>query len=100
MKERPRRIGKGRTVLAFALGATAGSILALLYAPASGKVTRRRLVMRAQTARRAALRKLGTAQREFAHKAEEVRETATEWIAEHLPNGHARPGRRRVLRHA
>ncbi|MBI4340817.1 MAG: YtxH domain-containing protein, partial [Candidatus Omnitrophica bacterium] len=52
MKEQRRRGGFLRTVAAFGLGATAGSIVALLYAPASGKITRRRLAMRAQVLRK------------------------------------------------
>lgn len=98
----PRRNGRGRTAFAFALGAAAGSIIALLYAPASGEVTRRRLLMKAREAQRKAARKLGQAQKVLACKAEQVRESATEWIAEHVPhNGHGRRApRRRVLRHA
>lgn len=93
MKEQ-RRSTKGKTVVAFALGATIGSIVALLYAPASGKVTRQRLAMKARDARRAAQRKLIQARRVLAHRAEEVRENATEWIQERMQNGHARPRRR------
>ncbi len=104
MKEQPRRNGRGRTVLAFALGATAGSLIALLYAPVSGKVTRRRLLMRARGAQKVVARKFGEAKKAITCKAEEVRDNATEWIAERMPhngNGHARrTTRRRVLRHA
>lgn len=102
MREQPRRIGRGRTVLAFALGAAAGSIIALLYAPASGQVTRRRLMLKAREVQRKAARKFGEAKKVLACKAEEVRESATDWIAEHVPhNGHGqRTSRRRALRHA
>ena len=102
MREQSRRIGRGQAVLAFALGAAAGSIIALLYAPASGQVTRRRLVMKAREAQKKAVRKFGEAKRVRAGKAEAVRETATDWIAEHVPhNGHGRRGpRRRALHHA
>lgn len=104
MKAQPRRNGRGRTMVAFTLGAAAGSILALLYAPASGQVTRRRLMLKARSARKAAARRFVEAKKVIACKAEQVRETATDWIAEHVPhngNGHARRTvRRRVLRHA
>ena len=92
-----------RSTVAFALGATAGSIVALLYAPASGKVTRRQLAMRVRTLKRDAARRLNRTQRELAVRAEHVREAATEWIAEHVPhrNGNGRhPIRHRAIRHA
>ena len=102
MREQPRRIGRGQTVLAFALGAAAGSIIALLYAPASGEMTRRRLLMKARETQRKVARKFGEAKKVLACKAEQVRETATDWIAEHVPhNGHGRrTTRRRALHHA
>lgn len=95
MREQHRRSTKGKTVAAFALGATIGSLVALLYAPASGKVTRQRLAMRARDARRDAQRKLAQARKQLVHRAEAVRENATEWIQERMQNGHARrPARR------
>ena len=98
-QERPRTTGRGRTILAFALGAATGSLVALLYAPASGEVTRRRLLIKAREAKRAVTRKMGQAQKVLARKADQVRETATDWITEHVTNGHAKR-RRQVLRHA
>lgn len=78
-----------------------GSIIALLYAPASGQVTRRRLAMRAQDLKRKAARRLGRTQRRLVNRAEVVRERAQEWITEHMPhtngNGHAK---RRAVHHA
>lgn len=102
MREQPRRIGRGQAVLAFTLGAAAGSIIALLYAPASGQVTRRRLLMKARDAQRKVTRTFGEAKKVIACKAEQVRESATDWITEHVPhNGHGRRSpRRRDLRHA
>lgn len=41
----------GNTLLAFALGALAGAAVALLYAPASGVDTRRKLKDKARTGR-------------------------------------------------
>ena len=99
MKEFRRRGGALRTAGIFALGAALGSIIALLYAPASGKVTRRRLAMKARQLQREAARRLGETQRALVTRAEHVREAATEWIAEHVPNGR-HPVRRRPIRHA
>ena len=102
MKEfRPRRMAL-RTVGAFALGATAGSIIALLCAPASGQVTRRRLAMRLRNIQKEAARRLGRTRRALVTKAEQVRETATDWIEDHLPhrNGNGRHVIRRKVRHA
>ena len=101
MKENRQRGGGLRAFVAFALGATVGSVAALLYAPASGQVTRRRLAMKARALQRDALRRLGQTQRELATKAERVREAATEWITEHVPHGNGRhPIRHRTIRHA
>ena len=100
MKENRQRGTGLRTFVAFALGATVGSIVALLYAPASGQVTRRRLAMKARTLQRAALRRLGETQRALATKAESVREAAAEWIGDHVPHGNGRHTARRPIRHA
>ncbi|MBI3022067.1 MAG: YtxH domain-containing protein [Candidatus Omnitrophica bacterium] len=103
MKE--NRWGRGilRAVAAFSLGATAGSLLTLLYAPASGAFTRRRLVMKARSLQRNAARRFGKTQRVLATKAERVREAASGWITEHLPhrNSNGRhPVRHRKIQHA
>lgn len=100
--------GAGRTIAAFALGATAGSIIALLYAPASGTVTRRRIAMKVQGLQRVAGRKLGQTTRLLARKAELLREVAAErfngarhWVTAHVANGHGkRPLRRRPVHQA
>ena len=55
--QRQQRGGFGRGIVAFTLGATAGSILALLFAPASGEVTRRRIANKMRSARRVATTK-------------------------------------------
>ena len=101
IKENRQRGGGVRTFLAFALGATVGSIVALLYAPASGQVTRRRLAMKARTLQRAALRRLGETQRALATRAERVRDAAAEWIGDHVPHSNGRHTiRHRTIRHA
>lgn len=91
----------------FALGATAGSIVALLYAPASGQVTRRRIGMKFRGLQQATGRKLGQAQRLLARKAQRLQRTAVrklhdarEWVNEHVANGHAKRAGRRALQHA
>ena len=98
MKEQRRRGGAFQTVTAFGLGAAMGSIIALLYAPASGRVTRRRLTLRAQNLRKAAVRRIGQTQKVLACKAGEVREAAGTWIAAHMP--HTNGNGRRVAHHA
>ena len=100
MKEQRRRGGFLRSALAFTLGAAAGSVVALLYAPASGQVTRKRLARRVEGLRREAVRRIGRTRRELATQAEQVREAATDWIAEHVPHGNGRQHIRRVIRHA
>ena len=101
MKENRKRSGTLRAAAVFALGAAAGSIAALLYAPASGRVTRRRLAMKVRNLQRATARRLGQTGRVLANRAESVREAATEWIASHVPHGNGRhPIRHRAIRHA
>jgi hypothetical protein len=101
MAER-RGNGRGRvlrTATAFTLGAALGSVVALLYAPASGKVTRRRLALRVNTLKRTAARRIGQTGRILADKAEDVRDAARGWIVDHMPHGNGRHPRR-VIRHA
>lgn len=94
-----RRGGAVRTVFAFGFGAAVGSLLALLYAPASGAVTRKRLANRIRTMKKGAVRRLGQTQRVLASKAEDVREAATEWISDHMPRNNGN-GRHRALHQA
>ena len=96
MKENRRRGGL-RTFLAFAFGATVGSLVALLYAPASGQITRRRIALKVRNLQRAAARRLGRTQRALATRALQVREAATEWISERFP--HRNGNGRQVIRH-
>lgn len=95
MKENRRRGGAVRTAAAFTIGAAAGSLMALLYAPTSGQVTRKRIAKKMQGLRREASRRLGRTKKVLATQAVQVREAATEWIAEHVPhaNGNGRPHR-------
>lgn len=92
-----------RTVGTFALGAATGGIIALLFAPASGKVTRKRIGMKVKALQRAAATKLTQAQRVLARRAEGLRDVAAErihdareWVVDHMPtNGHAKRQTRR-----
>lgn len=78
----------------FVLGAAAGSVLALLYAPASGRVTRKRISMKFRAVRRSATVLRDQAARKISD--------AREWITAHTTgNGHGRRLRRQhVLHHA
>ena len=87
MKEILQRSGRGRTLIAFALGATAGGIAALLFAPASGRVTRKRIAMGVSKLQRLGVRKLGQIPKLLANKVGYVREAASEWLTEHVANG-------------
>jgi gas vesicle protein len=74
--------------------------VALLYAPASGQVTRRRLAQRARQLRRVAVRRIGQTGRALSSQAERVRDAAGEWIAGHMPQGNGKQAARRPVRHA
>ncbi len=100
--------GAFQTITAFAAGAAIGSVVALLYAPASGTVTRRRIGLKVKEIQRTAGRRLGQTTKLLARKAALLREAAAErfdgarhWVVEQVSNGHAkRPLRHREARHA
>lgn len=82
----------GKTAGAFALGAAAGSTLALLYAPTSGRVTRKKIGQG-----------VSRAQKVLARKAELLKDAATEkltdtkeWLVTRIGNGR-HPAPRRVM---
>lgn len=87
MKGNQTRGGLGRTVATFTIGATVGSILALLFAPASGRVTRQRLAQGVRKLQRVGLRKLGQTRRLIATRVGYAKDAATEWIHTHVTNG-------------
>ena len=96
-----RRSGMVRTVAAFGLGATLGSVIALLYAPASGKMTRKRLALKVRTFRKTAARQFGQTTRVLTTKAEQVRDAAAGWITDHIPHSNGGQAiRHRRIRHA
>ena len=112
MKESPFTKRRGgsvlRTIGLFSLGAAVGSGVALLFAPASGRVTRRRIAQKLRYTQRVAAQKLGRAGKVIARQAVNLREAATEriysakdWVAGHVTNGHAtRRSTRRAAHHA
>ena len=100
-----RKGGWLRSVSAFGIGAAIATFVSLLFAPASGKVMRRRITLRTGNLRRLARRGLGRTQRALLQQAMLVRDAATEWVTERVPsrsngnrNGH-RSGRSRTIRH-
>ena len=84
VKEQARR--KVSPLAAFAIGAAAGSIIALLYAPASGKVTRKRIGMKLRVVGKRAAQLRDVAATKF--------KGAQEWIQDRMQatngNGHRR----------
>ncbi len=104
------QLPKGRIVQtagAFAIGATLGSVLTLLFAPASGRATRKRIGMKFRSLQYATTRQLGHAKKLLAKRAETLREAAVEkihgareWVTERMNNGNGtRPVRRRRAVH-
>jgi len=99
-----RNLKLGQVAGAFALGATAGSAAALLWAPASGKITRKQLASKFRTLGRSATRGLQQSQKLLAKKAVLLKDATVErlgetreWLMERIPNGngkhHAMPRR-------
>ena len=103
-----RRGGMIRTVGSFALGATAGSLGALLFAPASGRVTRKRIGRQFRSLQHATNRQLAQTSRLIVKKADGLREAAVdqlnhakEWVTYRMGNGHTRRAtRQRAAHHA
>ena len=99
-----RRYGVVRAIGLFTLGAATGGIITLLFAPASGRVTRRRIALKMRAMQRESVRQLGRAQRLLSRKADDLREATTaklsdarEWVVDHVANGkHHRPVRHRA----
>ena len=92
-----RKLALGKMAGAFALGATAGSTAALLLAPASGQVTRRRLASKFRSAERSASRQFQQGRKLLAKKAGLLKSAAAEkigdtreWLLERMPNGNGK----------
>ena len=86
--------GVGQVAGTFALGATVGSLLAILFAPASGQATRRRIGTRVRVLQHSAVRGLRQARRLLVRKVGDWREVlpekldqTREWLTEHVMNG-------------
>lgn len=102
---RPRHVA--RTVGAFTFGAAAGSLLALLYAPASGKVTRRRLGLQLRTFKTSTAKQLQRTRARLLKQAKQLRAATVEkvgqtreWVMERLPSSNGRHSNHRVARSA
>ena len=94
----------GPAVGSFAAGAAAGSVLALLYAPASGKVTRKRIGMKFRSVGQSTNRQIKLAKKVLLKKAEGLRDAAgkklgstRDWLVERVSNGNGKKLRRRLL---
>lgn len=92
-----RNLKLGQVAGAFALGATAGSVAALLLAPTSGKISRKRLASKFRTMGRSATRGLQQSQKLLAKKAVLLKDAAVErlgetreWLMERIPNGNGK----------
>ena len=102
------RIGIFQTVRTFTLGLGLGGALAVLFAPASGRVTRRRLGSRVNELQRLAGRRFNRTRKDLLRTASNLGEVAAEkihdareWVTDRVANGYtARHGRRRAVRHA
>ena len=99
IKDQRRSSGVGRTIGVFALGAAAGSVLALLYAPASGKVTRKRIAMKLRTLKQTTVKQIS----HLRNAATERVSDARHWVMDRFAssNGHKKPlARRHPAHHA
>ncbi len=100
MKGNHRFGNVGKIAGAFALGATAASVAALLLAPASGKVIRRKLGMSFRSLKSSSVRQIKQAKKLLLKKADHLKEVATEklgqtrkWLVQRAVNGNHAPGR-------
>ena len=101
MKQIRRRGGVFQALAAFVAGAAIGGLASLLYAPASGQVTRRRLAMKLRTLRRETGRRLGQTGRALQVQAHHVQIAARQWLQERMhTRTNGRHIARRTVRHA
>ena len=100
LKPRRRAQGLWQTVGAFIIGATAGSVIALLFAPASGQLTRRRIGLKFRALQRQTTRQLKVQAKHLREAATNGVNHAREWVVGRVTNGHNRPTTRRAVRQA
>ena len=102
----PREFGKWCGL--FAIGAAAGSLCGLLLAPASGRVTRKRIAMKFKSLELEGNRQIKQAKKLLVKKAEDLRDVANEklsqtreWLVERVVAGNGKhPSHRRLVHHA
>lgn len=95
--------GWGRVGLAtgtFAIGAAAGSVLALLFAPASGRAIRKRIGHQFKQTQKLLAKKTGVLREAALDKLGETREWLQERVLAHSNGNGKRSLRRRALHHA
>jgi len=106
--KRSRVIAVAQTAGTFTLGALAGSFLGILFAPASGRTTRKWIGMKVKTLEHQTARKIKQTRRILARKAEGLREGALEklgqtrdWLVERVNSTNGRkPSRKVAIHHA
>ena len=106
MKGNPKKFGWVRDLGLFAVGATAGSVAALFYAPASGRVIRKRIALKFRSLERSTARGLNRTRKVLLRKVGDLREAAEEklghtreWLREHAVTNGRRPLHERRLAH-
>ena len=102
MKLNPNQMGWARKAGWFALGATAGSAVALLYAPQSGRATRKQIALKFRSLERSAARGLNRTRKSLLRKVGNIREAAEEkWgqLRERAFMNGKHPARERRLAH-
>ena len=104
MKSYPRWKKVGWSAGTFTFGATVGSLLGLLFAPASGRATRKRIGLQFRSLERSTARQIQQAKKLLAKKADRLRETTVEklgntreWLVDRVSNGRHHPLPRRVV---
>ena len=99
---KPNPLSLVKTAGVFALGAAAGSAAAFLYAPASGRATRKKIALKFNSLKRSSTQQVLKAKKTLVRKAGDLRHAAVEklsdtqeWFKERIGNGD-RPAPRRV----
>ncbi len=97
MKENRQIVRMGQYFGLFSLGAAVGSLAALLFAPASGRATRKRIGSQIRQTKKLLLKKADLLRETAAEKLGDSRD----WFVERvIHNGSRNGNRRRALHHA